>query len=135
MAANTLAKKLTIPVRLEDRIKFCKAWQKTTLSKSEFIRQHNLPSTFHTWCNKLLGGTKSANAQQISAATQPDESWAQIIPNNVSSNYRPSLQSGAPQAPTEFKLICNDINFSFCMPIEQIVNFIKGLCHATTAIR
>ncbi len=135
MVANTLAKNLTTPVSLEDRIKFCKAWQKTNLSRSEFMRQHNLPSTFHSWCNKLLNSAKPTNTAKASSTALTEETWMQIIPNNASSDYRPHLQSSTQQLPTEFKLICNDIRFSFCMPMDQIVNLIKELCDATTTIR
>jgi hypothetical protein len=133
MAATTLAKKPASSISLIERKRLCEAWQKTNLSRSEFIRRNGLPDSFHSWCTKLLSSTNPKKIMNTATGIKTDEKWMQIIPSNVSNDYQPHIQTS--QRSTEFKLICNDINLSFCMPMDQIINFVRGLCHAATVIR
>ena len=41
-------------LNLKEKLTLCNTWQKSGLSRSEFIRRNNLPKSFHYWCNKLL---------------------------------------------------------------------------------
>ena len=56
-------KSLATQFTLEERKKLCNTWVKTNLSKSEFIRQNNLPYSFFAWCKKLLINTPLTTAK------------------------------------------------------------------------
>jgi len=128
-------KKAQSAFSLEEKKKFCEDWRKTNLSRSEFIRRNNLPSTFHGWCNKLLENPLPVKTSKASPIMQDNDKWLQLTPGNSSNNPQSQQKQVKSQDSTEFKLICNDIRLIFCMPMDQIILFTKELYHATTTIR
>ncbi|MBY0415070.1 MAG: hypothetical protein K2Q18_12945 [Bdellovibrionales bacterium] len=109
----------------EERKKLCDAWAKTKLSRNEFIRQNNLPYSFHAWCRKLLTN-KSLTAAK--SPTGDSDSWIQILPKDKVVNI-------IEQPKTAMKLTCNNLTVNFSIPSDQIITFIKELSNATTIIR
>lgn len=127
MKSNTRYKRHK-PYTVEEKKHFCEAWQKTKLSKSQFIQQNSLPSSFFDWCHTFLPdlATGATSHQQL------DGSWLQVMQSTTSKSQ---LQNTLQPEPIEFKLTLNTVVLSFCMPIEQIIYFIKELNHAAAVIR
>lgn len=109
----------------EERKKLCDSWTKTNLSRSEFIRQNNLPYSFHSWCRKLLTNKPLSAAK---SSTSDGDSWIQILPKDNVTNI-------IEQPKTVLKLTCNNLEVNFSIPNDQIITFIKELSNATTIIR
>jgi hypothetical protein len=140
-AAGVIVTNLTT----EEKIAFCEAWSKSNVSRSEFIRRNNLPSTFHYWCNTLLGDSKKvapgiANKSTVSAiatankvaADNSQQNWVGVSP----SNHHLSIQSmDATIELTELQLTLGDIKLHFHLPMHHLVNFIGELRYAATVIR
>lgn len=105
---------------LEEKQELCQEWQKTNLSRSQFIRQNNLPKAFHTWCNKFLG-------QQL--APTENAAWLPI----VAKAKRKTLMSETAQL--ELKISCAGMLISLSIPNSQATNFIKEIANAGPAIR
>ncbi len=131
MEVSTLeSEKLAAKFTLEERQKFCNAWSKTNISRSEFIRRNKLPKSFHYWCNQLL--TTQPQIQEKCVTTDND-AWLQILPKNGLSN---TLER--PQTTVEIidlKLKCNNLEINFKIPHNQVITFIKELSNATAVIR
>lgn len=125
MISNTISKKHK-PYTLDEKKKLCEAWQKTKLSKSQFMRQNSLPSAFFEWCNLVLPVTNNNKDP-----SQLKDNWLQVVQSDTSKN----ICSNIPSDPIEFKLTCHTMEFSFCMPLKKIISFIKELNYATTVIR
>lgn len=116
------------PYTLEEKKKLCAAWQKTKLSKSQFIKQNSLPSSFFEWCNTLLPSVVADNA----SISQLENNWLQVVQSNVQSAQCKNIPSFNA---IELKLTCNAMVLNFCMPIDTLISFIKELGHATAVIR
>lgn len=114
----------------EERKKLCNAWVKTNLSKSEFIRQNNLPDSFYAWCKKLLINKPLTTAK---SSTSDGDAWVQILPKNTTTNNID--QPSAALELVELKLTCNNLGVKFSIPSDQVITFIKELSNATTVIR
>lgn len=123
-------KSLATQFTLEERKKLCNTWVKTNLSKSEFIRQNNLPYSFFAWCKKLLINTPLTTAK---SSTSDGDAWVQILPKNTATNniYQPR----AALELVELKLSCNNLKVKFSIPSDQVITFIKEISNAATVIR
>ena len=120
---------------LEDRKNLCNAWAKSNLSRSEFIRRHELPKSFHNWCYKFLP-IEQTKAIESDAVKQ--EQWLQVIPQEeLEESCKVNAPAANPISPEliQVNLHCNNLKFNFKMPIEQVIIFIKELNDATTIIR
>lgn len=120
---------------LEDRKKLCNAWAESNLSRSEFIRKHQLPKSFHNWCYKLLPPEQT---KEIENNIVNQEQWLQVVPQEkAEENHKANFPISRP-IETELiqvNLHCNNIKFNLSLPIEQVIIFIKELNDATTIIR
>lgn len=119
---------------LEDKIRLCKAWNKTKLSRSAFMREHDLPKTFHNWCNKFLTTLKPIKNKN-KTGSKITKQWIPIIskPDNNNTHTEEKQEEQARNLKLYFKLA--EVELTCCMSIEQAIVFIKELSHATTVIR
>jgi len=110
---------------LEQKKKLCADWAKTNLSRSEFIRQNNLPKTFHLWCNDLLPPGHKQKKRDVNK-------WIQVIPK-IKPDKLDQQQSDLSKV--EVKIVCNDFQMSLSVPTNKVGTFIKELFNASTVIR
>lgn len=117
---------------VEEKQKLCANWQNSGLSKNVFIKMHNLPKTFYLWCNDLLESESKPKKRTSTKYTNNTNQWLR-----VASQFEqlPGTKHQELDSTIEFRLRCNSIDFNFCMPIRQIIMFVKELCDATTVIR
>jgi hypothetical protein len=147
MAKSTKAAGVVVTnLTTEEKIAFCEAWSKSNLSRSEFIRRNNLPSTFHYWCNTLLGDSKkaapgiaaksavnaTATANKI-AAYNNKQNWISVSPSNHSLSTQ--AKTDTIHDLTELQLMLGDIKLNLHLPMHHLVNFIEELRYAATVIR
>lgn len=120
---------------LEDRKKLCNDWAKSNLSRSEFIRKHDLPKSFHHWCNKLLPLEQD---KKIADNVVDPAQWLQIVPQkNTAKNHKRDILETSSIATEQIQVNfdCSNLKFNFNLSIEQAITFIKELNDATTVIR
>jgi len=142
-------------LNLTEKLALCEAWKKSNLSRSEFIRQHNLPQSFHYWCNKLLTNnfalktTKvNSNAtehirQQKSETSMPNNndsassgtSWVQIVPKYKQTELQSCPDISHYSDLIKAEIIVNGIKVILHLPFLQTTSFIKELNNAAPTIR
>ena len=127
MATITKSGTIIYPLSTDEKLKLCQEWQKTGLSRSAFMRERNLPPVFNHWCNKFLPKPQPTKINPIDPVIEKRSDWLEVKPtNSVLSELKPA----DPQL-MEFGLTCHDLQLNFCMPMGQVINFIKELCDAT----
>lgn len=127
MTTTTKSHAIIYPLSIDEKKKLCGDWQKTGLSKSAFMREHNLPPVFNHWCNKFLPKPESAKTSSTAPIAGPDDEWLKVATlKSTSKTHNINEQL------IEFGLVCYDLKLNFCMPMAQIINFVKELRHATT---
>lgn len=107
----------------EDRKKLCEDWAKTGLTKSEFLRQHNLPWSFFAWCRELLPNTNRPGPK----ATKDD--WIKVVPKNNSIDKQQNSNL------LELRILCSAMVINLQIPQNQVIDFIKELSDAAAVIR
>lgn len=120
---------------LEDRKRLCNEWAKSNLSRSEFIRQHRLPKSFHNWCYKLL---PSEQFKEIENDVVNQDQWLQVVTQEelkVNCKANSSIPNAIGAELIQINLQCNNLKFNFKMPIGQVITFIKEINDATTVVR
>jgi len=130
MATITKSSSNIYYLSLEEKKKLCEEWQKSGLSRSAFMRERNLPPVFNHWCNKLLPKSSPVKIASAGPVIEPNSDWLEIKPTN-SASLKQKLSD--PQL-MEFVLTCHDLQLNFCMPMAQVINFVKELHHATTIV-
>ena len=149
MAKVTKAARVVVTnLTTEEKIAFCEAWNKSNLSRSEFIRRNNLPSTFHYWCNTLLGNGKKAapgiatksvaaaiaTANKV-AADNSTQNWVSVSPSATYNNSSTQAKTDIVNDLAELQLMLGDIKLNLQLPMHHLVGFIEGLRYAATVIR
>ena len=100
----------------KERMKLCKAWQESKLSKAKFCRQNNINiKTFYHWIDSLKEETKTDIAEIKQNVETTPLKFLQI--NNVSKNNS-TFENGFLEV-----TLPNKINFKFNFPQTAINNF------------
>ena len=132
MATTTKSQAIIYPLSVDEKKKLCEEWQSTGLSRSAFMRERNLPPVFNNWCNKFLAKPQPVKTPMVEPVTEPNSEWLELKSANSASSIKQKPRE--PQL-MEFGLSCNALKLTFCMPMEQVINFVKELCHATTTVQ
>lgn len=88
MTTTTKSHAIIYPLSTDEKKKLCEDWQKTGLSKSAFMREHNLPPVFNHWCNKFLPKPGSVKISSIAPIAGPDDEWLKVTTINSASKIR-----------------------------------------------
>src|ERR1700733_9077 len=105
-------------ISLEDKDKYCIAWEQSGQSRIAFCRSHGLaPSTFHGWY-KRYRNTVSSEGE---FSPMVGKSSAFII------KELPSVQC-------EIRF-SNDTQLFLSLQERTLISIIQGICHAATATR
>lgn len=105
-------------LRWEDKVRHCKRWQASGLSKLVYCKQQDLKiSTFHGWCNRLWPKDALPGFCQVIAK---EEARPFQLEQNVS---------------IELHLLQHQLLATLSLPEHRIVSFIKELSHAAATPR
>jgi hypothetical protein len=134
MASNANDRHPNLPApkcnTLEEKIALFKLWKRSGISRSEFIRRHNLSKTFHYWCNKLRPKILTTDNLSTSAATL--ESFVPVVADTSANHVATSVIN--PEK-VELSLSADAMQIKLNLTIEQAISLIRGLNHANTIIQ
>ena len=105
-------------ISLEDKHKYCIAWEQSGKSRRAFCMSTGLsPSTFYGWCKQY-------------GKTLPSEGQFSPIVGKLSSSRIQEL----PSVECELRF-SNDTQLFLSLQESTLISIIQGLCHAATATR